>query len=134
MWFSNFKWLHNTVDGSAVTCLLSALGSGITWDDDLDCTFISAEVIEVAIGKLKHGKSDGDTLMSDHIIEAPSFICQFLACLFTAMLRYGFMPFSFRDTIIQPITEGSKDPSAHYCRIALASSLSKVFEWSILFT
>ena len=58
--------------------LLSALDSGIS-HDELDWTSISAKVIEVAIGKLKRGKSDGDTLMSDHIIEAPSSICQFLA-------------------------------------------------------
>ena len=80
--------LYNTVDGSASTDLLSALDSGIS-HDDLDRISISAEVIEVAIGKLKRGKSDGDTLMSDHIIEAPSSICQFLARLFTSMLRHG---------------------------------------------
>ena len=46
------------------------------------------------------------------------------------------MPLSFRDATIQPIPKGSKDPSlsASYCGIALASSLSKVMEWSILLT
>ena len=78
LWCSHFKQLYNTVDGSASTDLLSALDSGIS-HDELDWTSISAKVIEVAIGKLNRGKSDGDTLMSDHIIEAPSSICQFLA-------------------------------------------------------
>ena len=52
------------------------------------------------------------------------------------MLRHGFMPLSFRDATIQPIPKGSKDPSlsANYRGIALASSLSKVMEWSILLT
>ena len=78
LWCSHFKHLYNTVDGSASTdSLLSALDSGIS-HDELDQTSISAKVIEVAIGKLKRGKSDGDTL-SDHIIEAPSSVCQFLA-------------------------------------------------------
>ena len=135
LWCSHFKQLYNTVDGSASTDLLSALDSGIS-HDELDRISISAEVIEVAIGKLKRGKSDGDTLMSNHIIEAPSSICQFLARLFTSMLRHGFMPLSFRDATIQPIPKGSKDPSlsANYRGIALASSLSKVMEWSILLT
>ena len=129
LWCSHFKQLYNTVDGSASTDLLSALDSGIS-HDELDRISISAEVIEVTIGKLKRGKSDGDTLMSDHIIEAPSSICQFLARLFTSMLRHGFMPLSFRDATIQPIPKGSKDPSlsAYYRGIALASSLSKVME------
>ena len=68
----HFKQLYNTVDGSASTDLLSALDSGIS-HDELDRISILAEVIEVAIGKLKRGKSDGDTLMSDHIIEALLF-------------------------------------------------------------
>ena len=97
---------------------------------------ILAEVIEVAIGKLKCGKSDGDTFMSDHIIEAPSSICQLVARLFTSMLRHGFMPLAFQDATIQPIPKGSKDPSLseNYCGIALASSLSKVMKWSIPLT
>ena len=63
LWCSHFKQLHNTVDGLASTDLFSALDFGFS-HDELDRTSISAEVIEVAIGKLKHGKSDGDTWMS----------------------------------------------------------------------
>ena len=85
----SFQAALNTVDGSASTDLLSALDSSISHDDDLDQAFISAEVIEVAISELKRVKSDGDTLMSDHIIETPSSICQFLARLFTSMLRHA---------------------------------------------
>ena len=46
------------------------------------------------------------------------------------------MPTAFRDAIIQPIPKGTKDPSllSNYHGIALASSLSKIFEWSILLT
>jgi len=44
------------------------------------------------------------------------------------------MPSTIRDAVVQPIPKGSKDPSvsANYRGIALASSLSKVLEWSIL--
>ena len=46
------------------------------------------------------------------------------------------MPKAFCDAMVQPIPKGSKDPSqsANYRGIALASSLSKVLEWSILLT
>ena len=46
------------------------------------------------------------------------------------------MPTALRDAIIQPIPKGTKDPSlsSNYCGIALASSFSKIFEWSILLT
>ena len=67
-----------------------------------------------------------NVVVSDYITEAPSPICQFLARLFTSMLRHGFMPLSFRDAIIQQIRKEFKDPSlsANYRGIALASSLS----------
>ena len=46
------------------------------------------------------------------------------------------MPAAFHDATIQPISKGSKDPSvsSNYRGIALASSLSKVLEWSIFFS
>ncbi len=100
------------------------------FSEDIEQLSISPEVVSQAIGKLKRGKSDGGSLVSDHVIEAPPSISQFLAQFFTALLRHGFMPPAFRDTIIQPIPKGSKDPSvsSNYRGIALASSLSKVFE------
>ena len=132
LWCSNFKQLYNTLDGSASTDVLCALDSGIS-HDVLYQTSISAEVIEVAIGKSKRGKSDGDTLMSDHIIEAPSSHCQFLACLFTSMLRHGFMPSSFRDLLFSQYPKG---PRIHPCLQIIAELLLpplSVKSWSGLF-
>ena len=113
--------------------MLNTLDSGITSADNEQISVSSLTVQEV-IGKLKRGKSDGGSLVSDHIIEAPIPICQFLTRVFTSVLRHGFMPAAFRDVTIQPIPKGSKDPSvsSNYHGIALASSLSKVLEWSIL--
>ena len=113
--------------------MLNTLDSGITSADNEQISVSSLTVQEV-IGKLKRGKSDGGSLVSDHIIEAPIPICQFLTRVFTSVLRHGFMPAAFRDATIQPIPKGSKDPSvsSNYRGIALASSLSKVLEWSIL--
>ena len=133
LWRDNFRKLYNTVDGSASTELLNTLDVGIS-STDIEQISVSSHTVREAIGKLKRGKSDGGSLVSDHIIEAPTAICDFLARVFTSVLRHGFMPAAFRDATIQPIPKGSKDPSAssNYRGIALASSLSKVLEWSIL--
>ena len=135
LWNRNFKKLYNSSDGIASAELLKAL-DGEVLAEDIEMLSMSPDTIKQAIGKLKRGKSDGGALVSDHIIEAPPSLSSFLAKLFTALLRHGFMPAAFRDAIIQPIPKGSKDPSlsSNYRGIALASSLSKVFEWAILLT
>ena len=91
---------------------------------------MSPVLIEEAVGKLKRGN------VSDHILYAPASLSHFLSCLFTALLRHGFIPTALRDATFQPIPNGSKDPtlSANYRGIALTSSLSKILEWSILTT
>ncbi len=135
LWCNNFKQLYNSSDGTASANLLEALDSEVL-SEDIEQLSISPETIKQAIGKLKRGKSDGGSLVSDHVIEALPLITQFLAQLFTALMRHGFMPSAFRDVLIQPIPKGSKDPSisSNYRGISLASSLSKVIEWSILLT
>ena len=134
---NSFKQLYNSMDTSAAAELLDNLNSALT-SAEIEHISISPETIHEAgaIGKLRHGKIGGDTLASDHILNAPASLHQFLACLFATLLRHGFMPTALRDATIQPIPEGSKDPSlsANYCGIALATSLSKVLEWSILNT
>ena len=55
--------------------------------------------------------------------------------LFTAMLHHGVIPDSLRDCILVPIPKPGKNPlfSDSYHPIALAPTLSKVFEWCLLF-
>ena len=50
------------------------------------------------------------------------------------MLRHGHMPESLRDCVLQPVLKQGKDPcnSDSYRPIALAPTLSKVFEWCLL--
>ena len=52
------------------------------------------------------------------------------------MLRdgHGYVPKSVRDCVLQPILKPGKDPSDSdsYRPIALAPTLSKIFEWTIL--
>ena len=71
---------------------------------------------------------------SNYFICASSVLSAFLSKLFTAMLRHGYVPKSLRDCILQPIPKPGKDSSVsdNYRSIALAPTLSKVFEWCIL--
>ena len=62
-------------------------------------------------------------------------LCVHLSKLITAMIRHGIVPASLRDCILVPIPKLGKDPSNsdNYRPIALAPTLSKVFEWCLLF-
>ena len=95
---------------------------------------MSGSTVSDALSRVKAGKSDGSTLISNHFIYASSSLTEFLSKLFTAMLRHGYVPQCLRDCIMQPIPKPGKDPSDSdsYRPIALAPTLSKVFEWCIL--
>ena len=81
-----------------------------------------------ALKRLKAGKSDGRSQMSGHVLCAPPLLASKLSSLFTALICHGYIAECLRDSIIQPIPEGLKDPakSANYHGIALASCLSKI--------
>jgi len=70
------------------------------------------------------------SLLSDHF---PA-IEEFVANPFTSVLCHGYMPATLCDCILVPIPKGNKDPtsSENFCPVALAPSLSKTLEWSIL--
>jgi len=74
--------------------------------------------------------------MSDHLILAEPAIADFVATLFTCILRHGYMPLDLRDCILVPIPKPYKDPTSsdNYRPVALAPTLSKALEWSILLT
>ncbi len=83
---------------------------------------------------MKPHKHDGTTLMSDHLILTEPAIEEFVATLFTCILRHGYMPRDLRGCILVPIPKPYKDPtiSDNYRPDALAPTLSKALEWSIL--
>ena len=91
-------------------------------------------VVSMALKRIKRGKSDGTDLFSDHFRYASSSLSDFLAKFFTIMLRHGHIPASLRDCVLQPVLKPGKDPcnSDSYRPIALAPTLSKVFEWCLL--
>ena len=101
---------------------------------DLSAVHFTSETVLTALHHLKPGKSDGTDLGSDHFIHAAPAIADLLASFFTALARHGYMSDSIRNCILLPIPKGHMDPSVsdNYCAIALAPTLSKVFEWCIL--
>ena len=101
----------------------------------LSSVFIPQETICDAISQLKHSKNDGSVFSSNHFIHAKDVLSIPLSKLFTAMIRHGVVPASLRDCILVPIPKPGKDPSCsdNYRPIALAPTLSKVFEWCLLF-
>ena len=128
LWHTKLQPLLNTSDSQHADVLLDELDH-LTTLGGVHKVMISAEVVCESVQKLKRGKSDGGSLLSDHVIEAPVSLHFFLANFFTAILRHGHVPSSFRDAILLPILKGS-----NYCGIALASCVSKVLEWSIILT
>ena len=90
MFANSFKQPYNSTYTSAAAELLDNLDSALN-SAEIEHISISPETIHEAIEKLRHGKIGGDTLASDHILNAPASLHQFLAHLFTTLLRHGFM-------------------------------------------
>ena len=128
---SKLESFLNSQPSTGCDSLHSSLLSSLSVDN-LKAVSISEECVVDAFSHLKRGKSDGSTLMSDHLIHAQPAICSSLASLFTTILRL--MPKTIRDCTIVPIPKGNKDPrvSDNYRPIALAPTLSKALEWCIL--
>ena len=133
LWSTKFKELYNRCNPSTRNSLQEQLNSIIT-EDDLETLLVDTDTVICAIKRLKAGKSDGKSLMSDHDLYAPPILASKLSRLFTALLRHGYTSRCLRDSIIQPIPKGFKDPamSANYRGIALAPCFSKLLELCIL--
>jgi len=133
LWSAKFKELYNRCDPSKRDSLLDQLHSVIT-REDLATIAVDSDTVVGALKRLKLGKSDGRSLMSDHVLRAPPLLASKLSRLFTALLHHGYTAGCLRDSIIQPIPKGLKDPaiSTNYRVIALASCLSKLLELCIL--
>ena len=95
----------------------------VTEDDVLD-----------AISQIKMHKSDSCGLSSEHLKSSASAISDSLAVFFTTILRHGYMPKAFHDSVLVHKPKGNKDASSskNYRAIVLASSLSKVIEIVLL--
>ena len=126
--------LNSDPDSQSRSCLFQHIS------DSIDCSSLSSVCVSQktvcdAISQLKLGKRDGSSLSSNHFVHAKEVLCVHLSKLFTAMIRHGIVPASLRDCILVPIPKPGKDPSNsdNYRPIVLAPTLSKVFEWCLLF-
>ena len=64
LWCNNFKQLYNSSDGGLSADLLRTLEMEISSEDIANLSF-SSEIIKQPVGKLKRGKSDGGSMVSD---------------------------------------------------------------------
>ena len=130
---SRYSALLNTHSSASLSSLQSSVQSSLTSSCLNDVTLSEDHVAE-AIAQLKSNKSDSSGVTSEHIKFASSVIAYPLSLLFTAILRHGYMPKCFRDSVLVPIPKGNKDASvsSNYRPIALSSSFSKILERLIL--
>ena len=133
MWASKLSNLLNTHSPTSRDSLYSSLKSSLS-DSQLSSIYVTDDDVLDAISQIKMHKSDSCSLSSEHLKSPASAISDSLAVFFTTILRHGYMPKAFRDCILVPIPNGSKDASysKNYRAIALASSLSKVLERVLL--
>ena len=126
--------LEDILNSGRSSAARSDLVSFLNGVSDLERTAILSATVSAALSQLRLGKSEGTSLLSNHFICASPVLKEFLSKLFTAMLRHGYVPNSLRDCILQPIPKPGKDPSNsdNYRPIALAPTLSKVFELCLL--
>ena len=94
-----FKDLYNRCDPNKRAKVLEEVNSSVT-TQDLASLSVDIDTVLEAIDQLKPGKSDGKSLMSDHVLNAPPILASKLAELFTSLLRHGHAAVCLRDSII----------------------------------
>ena len=82
--------------------LLTNIESSLS-SSDLASISVSPHTVSEAVSLLKSNKSDGTSLMSNHLILVSNSLVHLLSKLFTAMLRHGYVPKSLGDYVLQPI-------------------------------
>ena len=99
-----------------------------------DIYMISVEVIK-SVDKLKSGKSDEDSIYSDHIINGTPKLFGLFTRMFNAMLVHGSCPLSMVNGTMIPIPKGRRvmmSSSDNYRAITVGSTNCKLFEYVIL--
>ena len=120
--------LNKHSNSSSQTIPSAAIQSSLT-ESHLSAITVSHDQISEAILLLKSCKSDAFGVTSEHLKYAPPVIANVLSSFFTAILRHGYMPLRFRDSVMVPI-KGNKDAtdSSNYYPIALLSTFSKIVD------
>ena len=95
----------NKHSSTPCSSLLSSVQLSLT-ASDIGSVCILEEHVAEAISQLKPHKSDTSGITSEHLKYALSVVAYPLASLFTAIIRHGYMPECFRDSVIVPIPKG----------------------------
>ena len=113
--------------------LLTSVQASLTVSH-LSSVIVSEDDIPDAIYQLKTHKSDAFGVTTKHLKFAVPVITKHLSSFLTSILRHGYMPQSFRDSVLVPVPKRNKDASnsSNYRPIALSSTFSKIIERSIL--
>ena len=129
---SKFGALLNKHSSSQYS-LLTSVQASLTVSH-LSSVIVSEDDISDAISQLKTHKSDAFGVTTEHLKFALPVITKHLSSFLTSILRHGYMPQSFRDSVLVPVPKGNKDASnsSNYRPIALSSTFSKIIERSIL--
>ena len=122
---------HSTSSSQIISS--AAIQSSLT-ESHLSAIIVSHYQITEAISLLKSRKSDAFGVISEHLKYTSPVVANVLSSFFTAILRHGYMPLSFRDPVLVPILKDNKDATdrSNYRSIALSSTFSKIIERLIL--
>ena len=87
LWSTKFKELYNCCNPSTRSSLEEQLNSIIT-EDDLETLIVDTDTVICAIKRLKAGKSDGKSLMSDHVLYAPPTLASKLSFIYCPVVAW----------------------------------------------
>ena len=73
------------------------LSVNMSLTNDLSSVAITSSCVHTAFNLLKPHKREGTGLMSDHLILTDRAIEEFVASLFTCVIRLGYIPLVLRD-------------------------------------
>ena len=107
---SKFSAVLNKHSTSSSQTIPSATIQSSLTESHLSAIIVSYDQITEAISLLKSRKSDAFEVTSEHLKYASPVIANVLSSFFTAILRHGYMPLSFRDSVLVPILKGNKMP------------------------
>lgn len=127
LWRKHYFELFNSINKN------NDMSPTVTYSNDM---VVYGTEIEYAIGKLDLNKTSGlDGVTAEHLKYCSKRINTLLAHCFTGLIIHGILPDSMLSIVLVPVIKdktGQINDTCNYRPIALASVLSKVFEYIIL--
>ena len=125
--------MRSTLNFHSTEPCSSSVNASLSFSQLEEVCFSEEDIVD-AIGCLASQKYDAIGISAEHLKFATPVVSD-ISSLFTAILRHGYMPKCFRDSVLVPIPKSRKDASRsdNYRPIALSPTLSKVLEHIIVF-